>query len=121
MLKRALQTTLLLAQVVAVSAWLLFGHGPNIQPVGRASLSSAVGIVLWWSSPALLLLFHQTWVGTLVAGVALLAASNLALLFIYTSTGSTSAIGFFVLPPAGWLMVMVVLTAEWLFRRPWNF
>lgn len=49
------------------------------------------------------------------------AASNLALLFIYTSTGSTSAIGFFVLPPAGWLMVMVVLTAEWLFRRPWNF
>jgi hypothetical protein len=119
MLRRALQSTLLAAHVVLVSAWLVLGQGPNIQPVSREGLTSAVWIVLWWSFPALLLFFHQTWVGTLVTGIALLAASDLALLFIYSSNSSTSAIGFLTLPPVGLLIAMVLLAAEWLLRRPW--
>lgn len=119
MLRRLLQTTLLIAQFSLVTAWLLLGSGPNIQPVKTEDLTSAVWIVLWWSSPALILFFHQTWVGTLTTGAALLAASAFALHHIYSSTGSTAAIGFLTLPPLGWLITMSMLAAEWLFRRPW--
>jgi hypothetical protein len=118
--RRALQATLVVANIAVVSAWLAHGQGPNIQPAGwDGLLSDDVGIVLWWSSPALVLLCHQTWAGTLLTGITLLVASNVALLSIYSSPHSTAGIGFLVLPSLGWLMAIVLLGSEWIFRRPW--
>lgn len=117
--RRILQFTLLVVQVVVVSAWLLLGDGPNIRPVGRNDLPHALPIILWWTAPALLLFLHRTWVWALFAGGVLIAASNAALLFIYSSTGSTSAVGFLVLPPVGLLMAMSLLAAEWALGEPW--
>ena len=116
MLRRSLQTTLLIAQFSLVTTWLLLGRGPTIQPT---DLTSAIWIILWWSSPALILFFHQTWVGTLTTGATLLAASAFALHYMYSSTSSTVGIGFLTLPPVGWLITMSMLAAEWLFRRQW--
>ena len=118
-LKRALQVALLAANVLLVSAWLLFGQGESIQPVSREGMPPAVGVVLWWSSPALVLIFHQTWAGTLLTGMALLLVSTVALSSIYASSSSTAAIGFFTLPGLGWLIALGLLGGEWLFRRPW--
>lgn len=119
--RRALAAALVVANIVAVTLWLVYGHGPNIQPAGWSGLlSDDIGIVLWWSSPALVLLFHRTWAGTLLTGITLLVASNVALFSIYSSGHSTSAIGFLVLPSLGWLMAIVLLGAEWIFRRPWS-
>ena len=117
MLKRVLQAALLAANFLLVSAWLLFGQGESIQPASSEGMSSAVGVVLWWSSPALVLFLHQTWAGTLLTGTALLSASTVALISIYASSSSTAAIGFFTLPAVGWLIALGLLGAEWLLRR----
>lgn len=110
---------LLAANVVLVTAWLLLGQGESIQPVSREGALSAAGIILWWSSPALVLFFHQTWAGTLLTGMALLLASSVVLTSIYASSSSTAAIGFFTLPALGWLIALGLLGGEWLLRRTW--
>lgn len=117
--RRALQATLLLANIALVTAWLVFGQGESIQPATSEDLRSAVVIILWWSSPALVLFFHQTWGGVLLSGSALLLASSIALLSIYSSTDSTAAIGFYTLPLVGWVLALTLVGAEWVFRRPW--
>ena len=118
--RRALAAALVVANIVAVSMWLVYGQGPNIQPAGWGGLlPEGIGVVLWWSSPALVLLFHRTWAGTLLTGITLLVASNVALFSIYSSQHSTAGIGFLVLPSLGWVMGIVLLGAEWIFRRPW--
>lgn len=117
MLKRSLQVTLLVVYVALVSAWLVLGQGDSIQPMGRESLGSVLGILLWWTSPALAILLSKTWAGAVFTGVTLLAGSNIALLSIYSSTSSTAAIGFYTLPIVGWLIAIGALLAEQLILR----
>ena len=84
-----LQVTLLVADVVLLVMWLSFGQGDSIQPLRSAdTLGSGLWVLLWWPSPLLLLFAHRTRTGTLVNGLALLGASAIGLLVMYTSTGS---------------------------------
>lgn len=119
MLRRALQAVLFVANLALVSAWLSVGQGETVQPLSGEGLPSAVGVIVWWSSPALTLFLHRTWAGTLLTGGALLLGSGVALTSIYANTSATAAIGFYTLPVLGWLMAMAVLIAEWVFRQPW--
>lgn len=120
MLRRTLQVTLLVAYVSLVSTWLWLGEGPSIQPLGEGGLSSAVGMILWWSLPALTLFFLQTWAGSLFTGIALLLASSIALTSTYSNVHSTAGIGLLFLPTVLWLIALGSLAAEWIFRRPWS-
>lgn len=118
--RRVLQLSLFVAYIVLVGTWLWAGRGPSIQPLGRGGLSSATGMVLWWSSPTLTLFFLQTRAGTAFAGTALLLVGGLALDSVYSSTHSTAGIGLFALPALIWLVALASLAAERLFRRPWS-
>lgn len=68
----------------------------------------------------LLLFAHRTRTGTLISGLALLGASAVGLLAMYTSTGSTAAIGFLTLPVLFWLLAAALLLGEHLMVRPWR-
>lgn len=98
---------------------MTFGQGASIQPVRADELLSTWWMILWWSSPALLLFVHRSRVGTLVTGTALLAAGAVGLLTIYTSSGSTAAIGFLTLPVLFWALAAALLLGEYLMMRPW--
>ncbi len=121
MLRRTLQVALFVVYVLLVSTWLWFGHAPSIQPLGRSGLSSAAAMILWWISPALTIFFVRTWAGTIFTGAALLVANSLALNSIYSSVHSTAGIGLLVLPVLIWLISLVLLAGEWVWRRPWFF
>jgi len=119
-LRRTLQATLLVAYVILVSTWLWLGEAPSIQPLGRSGLSYAVGMILWWSSPALTLFFLQTWAGALFTGIALLLAGSVAFTSVYSSVHSTAEIGLIVLPTLLWLIALFSVAGDWALRRPWS-
>jgi hypothetical protein len=119
-MRQGLQATLFVANIALVGAWVVLAEGESIQPDSGQGLGSALGIVAWWSAPALVLFLHRSLAGTVVTGVALLAASAVALVSIYASTHSTAAIGFYALPVVGWLLVVGLLAAEWILLRPWG-
>lgn len=120
MLRRTFQVALLFVYVILVSTWLWFGRGPSIQPLDRSGLSSAGAMILWWASPALTIFFIQTWAGIIFTGVALLVANSIALNSIYSSTDSTAGIGLLALPLCMWLLALALVTAEWIWRKPWS-
>lgn len=95
----------------------MVGEGDSIQPVGSDDLPSAIGLILWWASPTLVLFALQTWAGTLLTGLTLFLASTVSLANIYASTSSTAGIGLYTLPVVGWILAIGLAIAECGFLR----
>lgn len=114
------QLALVVADVVLIAATMWYASGPTLQPVRSLPGgldASTVAIVFWWASPSLAHFAHRSWAGTAVSGAALLGASAIGLVTMYTSDHSTAGIGFLTIPVLRWLLAIGVALGAWAISR----
>lgn len=116
--RRTIQVALAVSDLALVTLWFWFSQSDVIHLAHwQEGILPTFGFIIWWTSPTAALFIHQTRAATIVTGLVLLVATTFGLISIYASTSSTAALGLYTLPVIGWLLAIMLVAGELLFRR----